>query len=147
MVGMTRAPALIMIAVVSLALSSCGSPDSTITTSNSVQPTPVRPGLYELAGGRVRALGVLAYRDLEGGFWAVTDAPPGLPVSPDARVVAVIANAADLTSVDFKALEGRSVAVEGKLVDGASIRMAGPELEAESVTAVATDSGGGGPGY
>lgn len=144
--GMHRALALMMIAVVSLTLWSCGSADSTTTASASVQPALVRPGLYELAGGRVRALGVLAYRDLEGGFWAVIDASPGLPVAPDVHVVAVVTNAADLTSVDFEALEGHLVAVEGTLLDGATIRMAGPELDADSVTAVTTGAGAG-PGY
>lgn len=92
------------------------------------------PGLYEVEGGKTQALGVLDYRDIEGGFWVVVDTA----VAEDAAkadVVAVIPNAEDL-GVDLESMKGNYVSATGTKLDGASIRMAGPEIEADTIEVV-----------
>ncbi|GAB4285425.1 MAG: hypothetical protein Kow0067_08230 [Coriobacteriia bacterium] len=93
----------------------------------------VAPGLAEDADGAV-AYGTLVYRDLEGGFWAVAD---GLPEEVDETtpLVVVIANPGDLDD-SFCAMKNDYVRVTGEMAEGVSIRMAGPEIEADSVVAV-----------
>jgi hypothetical protein len=128
--------ALVMAVALALVTAGCGeadtSPQEPADGDSLGQLAP--PGLYELEGGRTQALGVLAQRDLEGGFWAVVSAYPG-ETADEAEVVAVIANAEQL-DVDLGALEGSFVKAEGQLLDGASIRMAGPELEADKLERV-----------
>lgn len=88
------------------------------------------PGLYELEDGSAQAVGTLEWRDLEGGFWAVvggTEAEGNV-----GETVAVIANGSDF-SEQLEPLADKQVLVVGKVLDGASIRMAGPEIEMESV--------------
>lgn len=85
-------------------------------------------GLNELEDGTVQAVGILKYSDLEGGFWMIT----GAPGQPEDKAIAVIANSADFED-QIKALEGKSVLAEGKKLDGASVRMAGPEIEITSI--------------
>jgi hypothetical protein len=87
------------------------------------------PGLYDLEDGRVQAVGTLEWVDLEGGFWAVTD---GTAAGDEGGNVAVIANGDELDD-ELSALDGRTVSVIGERFDGASIRMAGPEIIAETV--------------
>lgn len=96
------------------------------------------PGLYDIEDGKVQALGILEYRDLEGGFWAVTDTT--VTEGGEAKVVAVIANS-DYFMRQLEPLKGKTVNVIGKRLDGASIRMAGPEIEVESITEM-TDTPG-----
>jgi hypothetical protein len=80
----------------------------------------------------VQAVGAVEYRDLEGGFWAVIG---GIEAEGDVgKVVAVIANG-DNFAQQLKELEGLSVIVTGARLEGASTRMAGPEIEATSVVA------------
>lgn len=116
-------------------LAGCGSSGSSVTTTSTTQPDSLGmfapPGLYELEGGRTQAFGVLVYRDLEGGFWAVVDAQLGEP-NEEAPVIAVLVGAEAL-GVDLAALEGGFVLAEGTLSDGASVRMAGPELLVDTV--------------
>lgn len=142
-----RAAGLVLVLVVSgllvPALVGCGSSDPGEETGSTVPQAPesmgmlAPPGLYDLEGGRTQALGVLVYRDIEGGFWAVVDAVP--PDSGDeATVIAVLVGAEEL-GVDLKALEGALVVADGKLADGASSRMAGPELVVDSISE-ATDT-------
>lgn len=88
-------------------------------------------GFHDLGSGRSRAVGVLAYSDLEGGFWALFETAPGSGQSTTG-LVAVIAN---MESIDVspEALAGKVVAADGVLFDGVSIRMAGPEIIADDV--------------
>lgn len=88
-------------------------------------------GVSELSEGRARAVGVLGYSDLEGGFWALYDTEPG-EVPEGAAVVAVIANMGEL-DVSGCELKGKLVAADGVVSDGVSIRMAGPEIIADDV--------------
>jgi hypothetical protein len=82
--------------------------------------------------GTVQVIGTLEYRDLEGGFWAVVDGT--VAQGAEGSMVAVIANA-DQFSNETASLDGLAVIVTGKRLEGASIRMAGPEVEATSIVA------------
>lgn len=96
------------------------------------------PGLYDLEDGTSQALGTLAWSDLEGGFWFIAD---GTKAEGDAgATVAVISNGASFQS-QLEPLKGKSVVAIGTRLEGASIRMAGPELEIESIEEV-TDTPG-----
>lgn len=86
------------------------------------------PGLYDLGDGTVQAVGTLAYTDLEGGFWLIVDG------TADDDTVVVIANGDELDAT-LKPLEGLSVVATGMRFDGVSIRMAGPEMEVETIEA------------
>lgn len=92
----------------------------------------IAPGLYDLDDGTVQAVGTVEYLDLEGGFWAVIGG--GEAEGDVGKLVAVVANGDDYAQV-FKELEGLSVIVTGTRLEGASTRMAGPEIEATSVVA------------
>ena len=94
--------------------------------------TKMAPGLYDLEDGTAQAVGTVEYRDLEGGFWAVIG---GTEAEGDVgKVVAVIANGGDFAQ-QLKELEGLSAIVTGTRLEGASTRMAGPEIAATSVVA------------
>ncbi len=88
-------------------------------------------GVTDLAEGRSRAVGVLGYSELEGGFWALYDVEPG-EVPEGSPVVAVIANMGELDT-SACSLEGKLVVADGVMSDGVSIRMAGPEIIADDV--------------
>lgn len=116
-------------------------------TTTSVEPTSTPggsgdstsglppAGLVELSGGRVRVTGVLARIDLEGGFWAVVDAPAGIELSGEEPIVAVVLlPESGMHGADLNALAGTYMQFDGTLVEGASIRMAGPEVMVESFT-------------
>lgn len=96
------------------------------------------PGLHELEDGGVQALGTLEWRDLEGGFWVIvggTEADGNV-----GEAVAVIANSPEFQD-ELKPLEGKQVLVTGKKLEGASVRMAGPEIEIESVQEISDTPG------
>ncbi len=80
----------------------------------------------------------MEYRDLEGGLWVVIG---GTEAEGDAgTVVAVIANGADYAD-QFAQHPGLSFIVDGTRPDGASTRMAGPEITATRVRLAAEDAG------
>jgi hypothetical protein len=96
------------------------------------------PGLYDLEDGTAQAVGTLVWQDLEGGFWAVsggTEAENNV-----GETVAVIANGAEFES-ELKPLEGKQVLVTGTRLEGASIRMAGPEIEMTAVEEISDTPG------
>jgi len=100
--------------------------------------TRLAPGLYDLADGTVQAVGTAEYRDLEGGFWAVVG---GTEATGDVgTVVAVLANGDEFAG-QLEQLRGLPVIVEGTRLEGASIRMAGPEIEATRVVATGDAAG------
>lgn len=125
--------------VFGLALTACSTPSTGNGIDSGAQPpseenpsagTRLAPGLYDLEGGTVQAIGTLEYVDLEGGFWAVIG---GTAADGDqGRVVAVIANGAELLET-IEPLANQQVLVTGARLEGASIRMAGPEIEADSI--------------
>jgi hypothetical protein len=100
--------------------------------------TSEAPGVTELPDGTVRIVGVLEFRDLEGGTWVITG---GTAATGDAgKTLAVIANAADLTA-KLEPLRGERVVATGTKAGGVSTRMAGPEYTISSIAS----AGGGGP--
>jgi len=137
----------VVIATLPAALAGCGvgATDEPPAPSASSTPggapaggTKMAPGLYDLEDGTVQAVGTVEYRDLEGGFWAVIG---GTEAEGDVgKIAAVIANGGDYAQ-QFRELEGLSVIVTGTRLEGASTRMAGPEIEATSVVA-ASDAAG-----
>jgi hypothetical protein len=128
----TRIMALILALSLALALVACSpgdEPDVEAPDDDPAAGLRLAPGLYDLEDGRVQAIGTLEWVDLEGGFWAVTD---GTAAGDEGGNVAVIANGDELDD-ELSALDGRAVSVIGERFDGASIRMAGPEIIAETV--------------
>ena len=131
----------VVVAATALALAGCGAGAAGEPPAASASSTPggapagntkMAPGIYDLDDGTVRAIGTVEYRDLEGGFWAVIG---GTEAEGDVgKVVAVIANGDDYAQ-QLKDLEGLSVIIDGTRMDGASTRMAGPEITATSVVA------------
>ena len=131
----------VVIAALSAALTGCGAGATDESPAPSASSTPggapaggtkMAPGLYDLEDGTAQAVGTVEYRDLEGGFWAVIG---GTEAEGDVgKVVAVIVNGDDYAA-QFKELEGLSVIVTGTRLEGASTRMAGPEITATSVVA------------
>lgn len=100
-----------------------------------IQPAP---GLYDMEDGRVQAVGVLEWIDLEGGFWAVTDNTAA--IDDEGTSIAVIANGEEMRDV-IEPHEGLMVSVIGERFEGASIRMAGPEIIAETIEPLAGTPG------
>jgi hypothetical protein len=88
------------------------------------------PGLTQLSDGSAQAVGTLEYRDLEGGMWVIVGGTE--PAGDAGGTVAVIANAQDLGS-KLEMLKGMRVIAKGVKLDGASIRMAGPEITVTSI--------------
>jgi hypothetical protein len=96
------------------------------------------PGLYDLEDGTVQALGVLEYRDLEGGLWAIiggTEADGNI-----GSVVAVVANPDEFTA-ELNALSGKTVMVTGTRFTGTTIRMAGPEVVVNEIQEISDTPG------
>ena len=140
-------PRLIIVALLLLgvALSGCTVPTSSERTKDPSPPSEspstgsrLAPGLYDLEGGKAQALGTLEWSDLEGGFWMIvggTEAEGNV-----GKTVAVIANGADFQRL-LESLKGKQVVAVGTKLDGVSIRMAGPEIEIDSIEEV-TDTPG-----
>ncbi len=133
----TRIFAAAMVLSLALVLTACSAAETPIAE----EPLPpdegspgmeirLAPGLYDLEDGSVQAIGTLERIDLEGGFWAVMDGT--VAEGAGGANVAVIANGDELNDV-LAPLAGRPVSVIGERFDGMSIRMAGPEIVAESV--------------
>lgn len=125
-----------------LAVAGCAATDNTTTTpppaGDPFNGTRLAPGLYDLDDGTAQAVGTLEWVDLEGGFWAVIG---GTEATGDVgTTVAVIANAAEDDPV-YAALAGKTVIVSGSRLDGASVRMAGPEMEASSISEISDTPG------
>jgi hypothetical protein len=145
----TRSAALlvsvVVIAALPAALAGCGagaanappaatpSPSASGTSGGApAGSTKMAPGLYDLEDGTVRAVGTVEYRDLEGGFWAIIG---GTEAEGDVgKVVAVIANGGEYAQ-QLEGLAGLSVIVDGTRLEGASTRMAGPEIAATRIVA------------
>ena len=137
----------VVIATLPVAVTGCGADGADEPPAPSASSTPdgalvggtkMAPGLYDLEDGTILAVGTVEYRDLEGGFWAVIG---GTESEGDVgKVVAVVANG-DEFAQQFKELDGLSAIVKGTRLDGASTRMAGPEITATTVVA-ASDAAG-----
>jgi hypothetical protein len=135
---------LALVLVTALALTGCAtSPDepdvvTPPTDGGAASGSRLAPGLYDIDGGKAQAVGTLEWKDLEGGFWAIiggTESEGNL-----GTVVAVIANGADFAD-QLEGLEGHTVMATGTRLDGASIRMAGPEIEIDSIEEISDTPG------
>lgn len=142
----TRILAVLVIGILAIALVGCAAKAEPTTDQGTTPPVSGDPaagsrlafGLYDLEDGTVQAVGTLEYRDLEGGFWAIVG---GTEADGNAgTVVAVIANPEEFTS-QLETLSGKTVAVTGKRFEGASIRMAGPEITVTAIQEM-SDTGG-----
>jgi hypothetical protein len=89
-----------------------------------------RPGLETLPGGSTAARGWIVRSDIEGGFWALSDAEPG--ATTGSTILVVLLPGKVVESV-LATLEAKYVYVTGPLAQGASIRMAGPEMTVDSI--------------
>lgn len=137
----TRIPlVLLLIMVLALAVGACAAEPT--ADNNDVTPPAdgaagglrLANGLYDQEDGTVIALGTLEWIDLEGGFYALTGSPEG-----DGDI-AVIANADEFAS-ELEALVGKTVQVTGTRFEGASIRMAGPEIVITSIEEISDTPG------
>lgn len=135
---------LIAAVLMGVALAGCGtsSPEEPGESSEEASPTDeapafemvAPPGIYEMPGGDTQALGILTYRDLEGGFWAVVNT--AVPEeAATAAVVAVIVPDDDIAPL-MEPNRGKYVSVLGKREDGANLFMAGPVIEGKSIEVV-----------
>jgi hypothetical protein len=138
----SRITAVLVALVLALTLIAC-SPDS--GTGSGVPPVDggasglrLAPGLYDLEDGTVQAIGTLEYRELEGGFWAIIGGTEG--DGNLGEVAAVISNADEFAD-ELEVLEGRTVSVLGTRFEGASIRMAGPEITVTSIEEISDTPG------
>lgn len=104
-------------------------PPSSGETSAMLAP----PGLYDQPDGSVQAFGTLAYRDLEGGFWAVVDTV--IPEEADAAAVVAVIVPDDDIAGSLESYRGEIVSIIGDLQD-MSIYQAGPVIEGRSVEVV-----------
>jgi hypothetical protein len=135
----TRIPLLLLAIVLALTVAACaGAPAADEGTAPPAEgPTTglrLANGLYDQDDGTVLALGALERFDLEGGFYAITGSPEG------EGNIAVIANADEFEG-ELRALLGKTVSVTGTRFEGASIRMAGPEIVITSIEEI-TDTPG-----
>ncbi len=140
-----RLMTLLLALSLAVVLAACSSPDEPETDVPAGEPevgapdempggeTRPAPGLYDLGDGTAQAIGTLSWVDLEGGFWAVTD--PTAAEGEGATAIAVIANGDELDG-ELRPLEGSMVALTGERFEGASIRMAGPEIVVETVEVI-----------
>jgi len=145
---MKRIAAVAAVALLALTLGACaggsgGSTDGTGTTDGSgttdgASSSRLAAGLYDLEDGTVQAIGTLTYEDLEGGFWAIVGGTEAEGTAD--TIVAVISNS-DAFLDQIESLEGKTVIVTGTRFEGATIRMAGPEIVIDSIEEI-SDTGG-----
>lgn len=113
-------------------------PSSEAPSDPAAGGTRLAVGLYDLEDGTVQGVGTLEYVDLEGGFWALIGGTAA--EGTEGETVAVIANGGEFED-QLKALSGRLVMISGKRLEGASIRMAGPEVEITDVQEISDTPG------
>lgn len=128
--------ALVLVAVVLAGCAAGGGSSSAGSSPATGGPRPtgrtvIRPGLYQLGEGRVRAVGTLRHVQLEGGFWAVAAAAPGSVTGSTPNVALVLG--IEKLGLDPASFDGDYVAVVGTVHGGVSVAAAGPEIDAESI--------------
>jgi len=110
------------------------------STSSSPAPSPAPSSAYSAApDGSVEATGYVAHEGIEGGFWTLQDIPPGPSSVVQPKILAVLLPDA-VTESQIAAMEGVFVKVTGRLSQGASIRMAGPEVLVATIAGVSSDT-------
>lgn len=142
---MRQIAAAAVIALLALALGACagGNGDDTDGTegngtTDGAGSSRLAAGLYDMEDGTVQAVGTLTYKDLEGGFWAIVG---GTGAEGNADTIIAVINDSDEFLDQIESLEGKTVIATGTRFDGATIRMAGPEIVIDSIEEV-SDTGG-----
>ena len=113
-----------------------GSDDDGSSGGSSSEEVP-DPGMYEQEDGTVQAVGILTFRDLEGGFWAVVDTKDPAEAA-DADIVAVL-GASDEIPGPINSYDGKYVSVTGTPRD-ASVYQAGPFVEMQTIEIITGQS-------
>ncbi|MDO8964016.1 MAG: hypothetical protein Q7W30_05910 [Coriobacteriia bacterium] len=145
----TAIPLVALTLAAAIALTGCASPatptpekpaarEETAAPAGDAAGMRLAAGLYDQTDGTVLAIGTLEWRDIEGGFWAVIG---GSQAGGDAGTVAAVIANAKKDDGAYTALAGKTVEVRGTRIEGASVRMAGPEVNATSITGI-SDTGG-----
>lgn len=137
-------PALLAVMIIALA-TACAPTSEPVSGEGALPPdssgaagSRLAPGLYDLDDGTAQALGTLEYQDLEGGLWAIVGGTA--EQGNIGTVVAVVANPDEFAD-ELRSLEGKTVIITGTRFEGASIRMAGPEIVVQSIEEVSDTSG------
>jgi len=114
---------MILFAVIALTIAGCSAGPAT---------GPVKPAYTTGPAGSAEVVGYLWRSDLEGGFWAVYDAPlsPSSAVQP--KILAVLLPGS-VDEAGIAALDGRYVWASGRTSGGVSTRMAGPEILVDGI--------------
>lgn len=136
---MLRVAVIVTALILVAALAGCGvdsvSEPGPVPPSSDAGSSQLAPGLHDREDGTVEARGWLVRVNLEGGFWAVQATAPYSSQTPPpgtSNNVAVISNAEEFDP-NLAAAVGNYVSVIGERFDGASIRMAGPEIVVRSI--------------
>jgi len=95
---------------------------------------PVKAGYKAGSLGSAEVVGYLSRSDLEGGFWAVYSSPTTSSVVPPKILAVLLPGSVDEGGI--AALDGRYVWAAGRVSEGVSIRMAGPEILVDGIDAV-----------
>ncbi len=128
------ATATLVVAVLGYACAPSGATPATPPIGSSAATRTVAPGISEWASGTVEAAGWVAWLDLEGGFWGLRDGPAVVDGVKQPKVIAVLLpGAASETAISQ--LNGVFAVASGSMQGGASIRMAGPELVVDKISA------------
>lgn len=142
---MRRIASAAVVALLALTLGACagGNGDGTDGTdgngtTDGAGSSRLAAGLYDMEDGTVQAVGTLTYEDLEGGFWAITG---GTGTEGNADTIIAVINNSDEFLDQIESLEGKTVLATGTRYDGATIRMAGPEIVIDSIEEI-SDTGG-----
>jgi hypothetical protein len=106
-----------------------GSEDEGSSDGSSSEEVP-DPGMYEQEDGTVQAVGILTFRDLEGGLWVVVDTKDPAEAA-DADVVAVLGASNEIPG-PINSYDGKYVSVIGTPRD-ASVYQAGPFVEMQTI--------------
>jgi hypothetical protein len=131
------AAAIVALAVSVVTCAPAASPSASapaVPTSAPVPGGPAvrRPGLERPASGPAVAYGWVVHETIEGGFWALVDGPPS-PASAEQPKVVVVLLAGRVPEAEIARLEGSFARASGKVSDGVSVRMAGPEMKVDTI--------------
>jgi hypothetical protein len=113
-----------------------GSDDDGSSDGSSSEEVP-DPGLHEQEDGTVQAVGILTFRDSEGGFWAVVDTKDSAEAT-DADIVAVLGASGEIPG-PINSYDGKYVSVIGTPRD-ASVYQAGPFVEMQTIEIITGQS-------
>jgi hypothetical protein len=106
-----------------------GSEDDGSSGGSASEEVP-DPGMHEQDDGTVQAVGILTFRDLEGGLWVVVDTKDPAEAA-DADIVAVL-GASDEIPGPINSYKDKYVSVVGIPRD-ASVYQAGPFVEMQTI--------------